>query len=279
MLVAVNAAIIRRAVTPLEQLTALMHQVDPLHPGQRLPLPGPPSEVTVLTEAFNEMLDRLERERREAGRRALSERELERRRLAAELHDQIGQTLTALALQADRLAGRADDGVAAEAADLRDGLLTSVEDVRRLAAQLRPEALDALGLVPALTNLAERISRRTGIEIVRHVEHGLPALDDDTELVIFRIAQESLTNAVRHAGAQVVELVLEADEDAVVLTVCDDGRGWRPGATPERGIRGMRERALSIGARFRIEPRTPNPGTRVQLSVPVRVAAPTGAQR
>jgi HAMP domain-containing protein len=103
MMLVVNLVLMRRAVTPLERLTDLMRRVDPLRPGERIPAPRAESEVSVLSQTFNEMLDRLEAERREGLHRALSEREAERRRVADELHDQIGQNLTALALQLDRL--------------------------------------------------------------------------------------------------------------------------------------------------------------------------------
>lgn len=267
----VNAFIIRRATTPLTRLTRLMHEIDPMRPGQRLPIPVPESEVTLLAAAFNDMLDRLESERQASALRELSEREGERRRVAAELHDQIGQTLTALGLQVDRLAAVAPEDLADEVRDVRDGVLASVEDVRRLARELRPEALDTLGLVPALTNLSERMTRRTGLQIVRRLDRDLPPVGDDAELVIYRVAQESLTNVLRHAGARTVELSLRRGGDGVVLAVCDDGVGV-PGVNGHRtgGIQGMRERALSIGAQLTIGPRDVGPGTKVVLEVPAR---------
>jgi two-component system sensor histidine kinase UhpB len=267
VMIVVNTVIISRASTPLARLTALMRRIDPMRPGQRVPIPTPVSEVTLLAEAFNDMLDRLETERREAGMRALNEREGERRRIAGELHDQIGQTLTALGLQADRVALLAPDDLRGEVHDLRDGILNSVEDVRRLARDLRPEALDTLGLVAALTNLSERMTRRTGIEIVRRLQRDLPPLDADTEMVVYRVAQESLTNAVRHGSPTTIELTLRQDDAHVHLGVCDDGVGLGE-AAEGGGIRGMRERALSIGADLRVEPRPGGNGTLVILEVP-----------
>ena len=266
VMLVLNLLLMRRAVTPLTRLTALMRRVDPLHPGERVPELGPRSEVSVLAEAFDEMLDRLEAERRESGRRAQSEREAERRRIAAELHDQIGQTLTAIALQAGRLAEQVPPEQREEAIDLREGVLATVEEVRDLARQLRPEALDTLGLIPALTNLIERLSERTGLRFARELDRDLPPLDGDAQLVIYRVAQEAVTNAIRHAGAESVAIRLEAPNGRVVLTVTDDGRGIQPGSDAGSGIRGMRERALLVGGELRVGPRAGG-GTEVRLEV------------
>lgn len=268
MMLVVNLVLMRRAVTPLERLTDLMRRVDPLRPGERLPAPQAESEVSVLTEAFNEMLDRLESERRESLRRALSEREAERRRVAVELHDEIGQDLTALALQLDRLHKRVPEDLRPEVVDLRDGVLASIEDVRRVVRKLRPEGLDALGLPAALTSLMARLTQRTGIRIARELQRDLPALDDDQKLVLYRVAQESVTNAIRHARADCIAIALTADGKRVQLTVRDDGVGIADGAAGDGGgggIRSMRERALSVGGRLVVARRTDGPGTEVRL--------------
>ena len=268
MMLVVNLVLMRRAVTPLERLTDLMRRVDPLRPGERIPSPRAESEVSVLTETFNEMLDRLETERRVSLRRALSEREAERRRVADELHDEIGQNLTALALQLDRLHKRSPEDLRDEVVDLRDSVLASIEDVRGVVRTLRPEGLDALGLPAALTSLTTRLTQRTGIRIVRELQRDLPALDDDQKLVLYRVAQESVTNAIRHADAHCIAIALSAHGELVELTVRDDGVGIddRPGAT-DGGIRGMRERALSIGGRLVVQRRADGPGTEVRLLV------------
>lgn len=263
-MLAVNLVLMRRAVRPLTRLTALMRRVDPLHPGERIPLLGPGSEVTVLVEAFNDMLDRLEAERRESGLRALSEREGERRRLAAELHDQIGQTLTAATLQVERLVVRAPPGLREDAIAVRETILATIDDVRAIARQLRPEALDELGLVPALTNLVERLAEQTGLSIERDLDRGLPELGPDAELVVYRIAQEAMTNAIRHAGAGRISVALRCDGDRVRLEVRDDGRGIGGGNGDGTGLRTMRERALTIGAELEIAARDGR-GTAVRL--------------
>jgi two-component system, NarL family, sensor histidine kinase UhpB len=212
------------------------------------------------------MLDRLETERRESLHRALSEREAERRRVADELHDQIGQNLTALALQLDRLHKRSPDELRAEIIDLRDSVLAAVDDVRGVVRTLRPEGLDALGLPAALTSLTTRLTQRTGVRIVRELQRDLPALDDDQELVLYRVAQESITNAIRHAGASRIAIVLTANGELVELTVCDDGVGIdEHRGESDGGIRGMRERALSVGGRLVVQRRAGSPGTEVRL--------------
>ena len=267
VMVTANLVLIRRAVGPLGRLTAFMRRVDPLAPGRRVPPPAQQSEVAVLAAAFNDMLERLERERRESGRRALAEREAERRRIAAELHDHIGQMLTAIGLQLDHIASRAPGAIAGEVRDARDGVLGTVDDLRRLAQQLRPETLDTLGLVASLRGLAERVGRRTHIRIACELDDDLPPLDDDAELVLYRVAQEGLTNAVRHAGAERIELCLRRAADQVVLSVVDDGAGIATDRT-ESGLRGLRERALTVGGDLAVHARRQG-GTELRLEVPL----------
>jgi two-component system sensor histidine kinase UhpB len=263
-----DLVLMRWAFAPLQRLFALMRRVDPLTPGKRLEVGGPQSEVTELARAFNDMLDRLESERRDSARRALAAQEGERRRVASELHDEVGQALTALMLELDRMARSAPTEMHEEIAYARETAASSLEDVRRIARRLRPEALDDLGLVSALINLSERIGQATGLEINRRLERALPPLSAEAELVIYRIAQESLTNSVRHADASRIDLSLQTDRDIVRLTVTDDGTGFDPESERDRnsGIRGMRERALLVGARVAIESR-PGAGTTVRLEV------------
>jgi two-component system sensor histidine kinase UhpB len=270
VMLALNLVLMRRAVTPLTRLTSLMRRVDPLHPGERIPELGPRSEVSVLAEAFNDMLDRLEAERRESGRRALSERESERRRIAAELHDEIGQTLTALSLQTARLAYSAPADLRPDVVALRESLSDTIERVRTLARQLRPEALDELGLVPALTNLTERLAEQTGIRFRRDLERHLPPMTPEAEVVLYRVAQEAITNAIRHADARTIDLDLQASNGSVRLAVRDDGRGFRLAGTREgSGIRTMRERALTVGGRLEVAPDADG-GTAVRLEIDTR---------
>lgn len=263
----INVLLMRRAFAPLSKLTTLMARIDPLRPGQRVQVPGPASEVTLLAQSFNEMLDRLETERRESARRASAAQEEERRRLAAELHDEVGQSLTAMALQLNRLAEHSSDGTRAEAIDARDSALQLVDEVRALARQLRPEALDELGLVPALTTLIERLFARTGLVIERDLERELAPLAPDAELVLYRVAQESLTNVIRHAGASRATVTLKNSDDGVLLSVGDDGRGIDVDTSPG-GLRFMRERAVMVSGLLSIATGADGSGTEIRLYVP-----------
>jgi two-component system sensor histidine kinase UhpB len=145
----------------------------------------------------------------------------------------------------------------------------SLEDVRRIARRLRPEALDDLGVASALTSLADRMAAASGLAIERRIDREIPRLDSEVELVLYRIAQESLTNALRHGRPTSVTLRLERAAGCVQLTVADDGIGFDVAANERRngGIRGMRERALLIGARLALASE-PQDGTRVVLEVP-----------
>ena len=265
--------VLHRGLRPLERLTAVMQRVDPLMPGQRIELQAPEREVAALTEAFNAMLDRLERERRDSARRALSAQEAERRRIARELHDEIGQVLTGLLLRSETIARRAPAELRGDLEELREAARHGAEEVRRIARRLRPEALDELGLQSALLSLCTAVSERTGLQIARTLQRDLP-LSAEQELVIYRVAQESITNVVRHASAGRAELTLRRDGDGgVLLVVRDDGVGLAPDAERDAtGLRGMRERALLVGAEMTITA-APSGGTEVRLHLPSRELA------
>jgi two-component system sensor histidine kinase UhpB len=269
-MLALNFFLLRRVLAPFLRLTDAMGSVDPDRPGRRLSGIEPRSaEGAVLAGSFNAMLDRLERARREAARTALAAQEAERARVARELHDEIGQTLTAITIQAER-AAEGDPALASrELGRLADAVRESLDEVRRIARELRPEALDDLGLINALIALGSRVDAQGGPRVRRELQGKLPPLQSDVELVIYRVAQESLTNALRHADAQVVTVSLAADAEGVTLSVKDDGTGM-PAAPPAgtAGISGMRERALLVGGRLSVES-SPDQGTEVRLVVPL----------
>jgi two-component system sensor histidine kinase UhpB len=263
---AANVLAVRLAFAPLRRLARVMHGIDPLQPGVRIAVDHGPSDVRELEAAFNAMLERLEDERRDSARRAVLAQEAERRRVARELHDELGQTLTGVLLQTDALA-REPSATAIEQA--REDARHALEQVRRIARDLRPDTLDELGLLSSIQALATTFTRQSGVHAERELAASLPQLDHDAEVVLYRVAQEALTNVARHAAARRVRIALAHDERHVRLLVDDDGRGPPTGAATEgRGITGMRERALLVRGRLALE-RSPAGGTRVSLEVPV----------
>ncbi|WP_369194294.1 HAMP domain-containing sensor histidine kinase [Streptomyces djakartensis] len=265
MLVA-NAALLRWGLAPLDRLTGLMTTVDLLRPGQRLSAHRG-GEVAELIRTFNAMLERLEHERAASSGRVLLAQEAERRRIAQELHDEVGQSMTAILLGLKRAADEAPDPLRKDLHEVQEITRESLDEVRRLVRRLRPGVLDDLGLVSALTSLTEDFATHTGLQVTRRFATDLPPLEPETELVLYRVAQESLTNVARHADARGAVVALHHGEAGVVLAVTDDGCGIkapREGA----GILGMRERALLIGAALDITP-APRAGTQVKLTVPV----------
>lgn len=251
--VLLNLVVLQRTFYPLNRLVEAMERFEPLSPDYRVPVYGRQREIVHLTDAFNDMLDRIERERRESVQRSLAAQEGERKRVAQELHDEIGQSLTALLLQIEGLERSATGDEREELAELRQATRDTLEQVRGVARRLRPEVLDDLGLGKAIAGLCQRLGEQSGIAIGCDIDSELPQLAPEAELVTYRVAQEALTNTLRHSGAQRAVVTLEHDGDDVLLTVADDGRGF-DGASPGAGIQGMRERALLIGARFRIDP-------------------------
>jgi two-component system sensor histidine kinase UhpB len=266
---AVTLYLVRRTLMPLQQLTDLMRSVDPMEPGRRLEdVDVQDADIAALTESFNSMLDRLELERRESARRALTAQEQERLRIARELHDEVGQTLTAIALEAERAA---DGGSGADreswgrvAAWAKD----SVDELRRIARELRPEALDDLGLINAFIALCNRVAAQAGIEVERDLPDRLPPVSPEIDLVVYRVAQESLTNVMRHAQASEARVSLRAVDGQLVLRVRDNGRGMQDGEEGKTGLAGMRERAMLVGGSLTI--RSGPGGTEVELEVPLQ---------
>jgi two-component system sensor histidine kinase UhpB len=264
--VAASAIMLRRAVAPLERLAQRMETVDLLRPGERLPVERS-DEVGRVVDAFNRMLDRLERERRQSGRRVLAAQEAERIGIARDLHDEVGQLLTGALLQLNSVA-KGVTGVD----EAREAVRRALDEVRRISSELRPEMLEHLGLVSALTELSTNFERVSAIRVERQFDPSLPKLEPDTELAVYRIAQESLTNVARHADASRVTIELESRHDGVVLRVVDDGRGFDGPPEEHGGLRSMRERALLVEGALAIEDRVGG-GVEVRLEVPAAQAA------
>jgi two-component system sensor histidine kinase UhpB len=271
-LVAANAIVIHFAVRPLRRLVALVRQVDLLQPGQRL-VPDGPSEVRALAAAINNMLVRFEYERRDTRSRALGTQEEQRRLVARELHDEVGQGLTALLLRLQEAVDAAPPDLQPQLRDAQALARERLEAIRRLARDLRPAVLDQLGIAYALHMLADFVEAEAGFRCRRDIDVDLPRPAPDTELALYRIAQEALTNVVRHADASSVVIEFhQSEEGPLVLVVEDDGRGLPAGAQlGDGGLQGMRDRAFAIDATLRVEPASGSTGTRVS----VRTAAPS----
>jgi two-component system, NarL family, sensor histidine kinase UhpB len=272
MLVA-NAVLLRPVFEPLERLAGRMGDVDLLRPGQRFTVAAR-GEILALVQAFNQMLERLEAERRESGRHAVAVQEAERRRVASELHDEVGQAMTAVLMLLARLEDAVASGRRGELADAQEAIRGSLEEVGRIARELRPELLEHLGLVSALTALSKSFATRTGIQVAREFAADLPQLDREVELAVYRIVQESLTNVARHAQATRVWLSMRpgGDTGGVVVRALDDGRGLQGELREGGGVRGMRERAIVVGGELAITV-APAGGVEVRLEVPGQGAA------
>ena len=222
---AVNALLLRRAFAPLERLAQRMETVDLLRPGQRLQVVRD-DEVGRVVRAFNRMLDRLESERQQSARRVLAAQEAERGRDRARpaRRGRSAADRRAAAAQLDRREPRPSSAM--RSTRRSEAVRRALDEVRRISSELRPEMLEHLGLVSALTELTTTFARVSGIGVERDFDPSLPKLAPEAELAVYRIAQESLTNVARHCEASRVTITLERGHDSVVLRVADDGRGF-----------------------------------------------------
>jgi two-component system sensor histidine kinase UhpB len=268
--VALNVVNVRRTLSPLTRFASRLREID-LAEGTGItiePADGTP-ELLALADAFNEMLARLREERRAGARAALLAQERERLRIARALHDEAGQTLTAVALEIERAASDGTEADRARMAAIAEQLHDTLDEIRRISRELRPEALDDLGLVNALIALSSRIARQGSVRVDRDLAARLPELSEEVELVVYRVAQEALTNVLRHSGASRCLLRLGSEGDELALEVVDDGVGMPSTIGAETiGIEGMRERALLAGGALSIGP-VPDGGTAVLLRIPL----------
>ncbi len=229
-------------------------------------------------QAFRSMLERLDAERRRTSSAALAAQEEERARVARDLHDEVNQSLTALLLRLEAARVQAPVELAHELAETKALANRAMEELLMLARQLRPTALDDLGLKAALAGHVSELGRRGQIDASFDSRGDFSTLPADVQLVVYRVAQEALSNAVQHSGADQVRVHLAREGDGVELTVGDDGSGFTfAQAARGFGIAGMRERALLVGGELEVESR-PELGTRVTLTVPLDLADTGGAR-
>ena len=216
-------------------------------------------------------VDLSEQVSRDAVRRAVEAQELERARLARELHDETGQALTSILLGLKPLEQAAESAEAREAvASVRELVVSTLQDVRRLAVELRPTALDDFGLVPAVERLADTFREQSGLDVDLEAQLGEERLPSEAETTLYRVIQEALTNIVKHAAASRVSILLQRKRGAVVAVVEDDGAGFDPASTRDDalGLAGMRERVALAGGRLQVESSS-GAGTTLVAEVPV----------
>ena len=229
------------ACEPLERARrARWTHVDLADPGTRAGRSGPRARSEALTTGFNAMLDRLEEERRAAGRAVLRAQESERQRIAQDLHDEVNQALTAIKLRLSAATHDAPESLKRELQETKHLVDPAMDELLHLARELRPTALDDHGLIPALRSQVADFADRTGIEAASTATGTCRQLSDEEQLVIYRVTQESLSNIVQHAGATRVDVDLSFT-GATVLKIADDGARLRgagqrrpPGAAAAR---------------------------------------------
>ncbi len=217
-------------------------------------------------------VDLSERVTRDAMRKVVEAQELERKRLARELHDETGQALTSILLGLKSLEQAVDSDEGRQGvASLRDLVVSTLQDVRRLAVELRPAALDDFGLAPALERLVDTYGRQAAVPAHLEIRLGDDRLPPEIETTLYRMVQEALTNVAKHADATSISILLTRTASSVRLVVEDDGAGFDPRSDPDEGLGlpGMRERVALLDGRLRVESAR-GKGTTLVAEVPVR---------
>lgn len=267
--VAVNVYLLSKRFEPLERLVEEMEQADLSRPTPSASLPEPkgPEEVRRLSVTFREMLERLESERRAGASAALDAQERERARIALDLHDEVNQSLTGVLLRLEALRRTAPEEIRDELAETRAVAARAMEELLTLARQLRPTSLDDLGLEAALEGLIEETGSHEAMASSFEAEGDVSGGSADAQLVVYRIAQEALSNAIQHSDAKQIRVRLIGTGSGLELRVSDDGAGFDPDRCQAGlGIAGMRERALLANGTLDVESE-PGAGTRVRLRV------------
>jgi two-component system sensor histidine kinase UhpB len=263
--------VVRAGLTPLTRLNAGLAALGRRDYGARLPEQAAPEFQPLLARfnALGDSLGRAERENRLLRARLVSIQDEERKEIGRELHDEIGPYLFAARAQAGAARRGAPQGPSAQALDAVIETIDALQSTnRRILDRLRPAALEELGLGPALQALA-RFFERNRPNFAVSVEAAEPSgLPQGFEAALYRIAQEALTNAARHAEADAVQITLALEGDALVLIVADDGRGLDPAAPGGRGLLGMRERVAAYGGTLTLAPTRPH-GLTVRACFPL----------
>lgn len=266
----VNLWMLQRRFDPLERLVERMETLDPAAGGPLDLGRDPVEEIDRLAAAFRRLLDRIDEERRRSGKLVLRGQEEERRRVARDLHDEVNQALTGVMLRLEALAQDVPADRRPQVGEIKQLTGQAMDELLRLARQLRPAALDDHGLAPAIEAQVRGFAERTGASADLAIDGDPAALDDDTQIVVYRIAQEALSNAARHARPGRVQVRLRSGDDGTVeLSVRDDGDGFDPLALDAGGLglEGMAERARLAGGALELHTAR-GAGTELTLRLP-----------
>jgi two-component system sensor histidine kinase UhpB len=263
-----NILMLQRRFSPLDELIRQIEAIDPGDPASFEAPPEPVEEVERLAHAFAQLLDRIEAERRRAGRLQLRAQEEERKRVARDLHDEVNQALTAILLRLEALTQVAPPRLRDELAETKGLANQAMGELLQLARQLRPTALDDHGLIPAIEEQLRRFKAQHRIDTRLATEGDLEDLGSDQQLVLYRVTQEALNNVIRHAGASSVSVAIARRDGIVALEVTDDGAGFEVGKELRGlGLDGMAERARLVDGEFEVDA-APGRGTTLRLMVP-----------
>jgi two-component system, NarL family, sensor histidine kinase UhpB len=265
----VNMLLLKRRFSPLERLIERLEAIDPAGPVHLEPPDERFQEVARLTDTFRRLLARIEAERQRSGRLVLRAQEQERRRVARDLHDEVNQALTAILLRLEALSQDATPEHAAQLSEVKRLTNQAMQELLDLARQLRPSALDDLGLVPAIAGQLRQFESQTGLKATLMTRDGEPNLTDEQQTAVYRVVQEALSNVAQHADARRVDVELVTRGDATELRVRDDGCGFDPSAARNGGLglNGMAERARLVGAQLDIRSASGG-GTSIVFRIP-----------
>ena len=265
----VNLWMLQKRFDPLERLVERLEQIDPTEPGSFDLGDEQTEEIDRLAASFRRLLQRVDDERRRSGKLVLRGQEEERRRVARDLHDEVNQALTGILLRLEALAQDVPSDQRPQVAELKQLTGQAMDELLRLARQLRPAALDDHGLAPAIEAQLRGFADRTGAEAHIAVSGDPSTLDDDVQTVVYRVAQEALSNAAQHARPGRVDIRLTTLGESVELRVRDDGEGFDPLAVEPGGLGldGMAERARLAGGALDLRSER-GAGTELTLRLP-----------
>lgn len=277
--VALNFVVLQVAFRPLMHLGKVMERVQAGERSLRAPLTGVDPQADQLASTFNMVLEALDDASRQRASQIINAQEQERQRIARELHDETSQVLTSLLISLAVLEESVEAPEARERiAETRALAHSTLRAIRNLSIDLRPSALDDLGLLPALRWYVKEYEKKCSIKVEFHARGFKERLPAEMETALYRIVQEALTNTARHANAHKVSVVLEETRGTVNATIVDDGRGFdyeallrNPGQERGLGLAGMQERAVLLNGILTIHS-VPGQGTTVQVSIPLPFA-------